>query len=29
MLGAQMVVEARIVAHFVDAAEKAGFTPER
>ena len=28
MLGAQMVAEARIVAHFVDAAEKAGFTPE-
>ena len=27
MLGAQMVAEARIVAHFVDAAEKAGFTP--
>jgi hypothetical protein len=26
--GAQMVAEARIVAHFVDAAEKAGFTPE-
>jgi adenylate cyclase len=28
MLGAQMVAEARIVAHFVDAAEKANFTPE-
>jgi hypothetical protein len=28
MLGAQMVAEARIVAHFVDAAEKAGFTPD-
>src|SRR5215831_12218946 len=28
ILGAQMVAEARIVAHFVDAAEKAGFTPE-
>ena len=28
MLGAQMVAEARIVAHFVDAAEKAGFAPE-
>jgi len=28
MLGAQMVAEARIVAHFVDAAEKAGFTSE-
>jgi len=28
MLGAQMVAEARIVAHFVDAAEKAGFTPQ-
>ena len=28
MLGAQMVAEARIVAHFVDAAERAGFTPE-
>ena len=28
MLGAQMVAEARIVAHFVDAAEKAGFPPE-
>ena len=28
MLGAQMVAEARITAHFVDAAEKAGFTPE-
>src|SRR5215469_429179 len=28
MLRAQMVAEARIVAHFVDAAEKAGFTPE-
>jgi len=28
VLGAQMVAEARIVAHFVDAAEKAGFTPE-
>ena len=28
MLGAQMVAEARIIAHFVDAAEKAGFTPE-
>ena len=29
MLGAQMVaVEARIVAHFIDAAEKANFTPE-
>jgi adenylate cyclase len=28
MLGAQMVAEARIVAHFVDAAEKARFTPE-
>src|SRR5215472_4693182 len=28
MLGAQMVAEARIVAQFVDAAEKAGFTPE-
>ena len=28
MLGAQMVAQARIVAHFVDAAEKAGFTPE-
>ena len=29
MLGAQMAAEARIVAHFVDAAEKAGFTQER
>ena len=28
MLGAQMVAEARIVAHFIDAAEKANFTPE-
>ena len=28
MLGAQMVAEARIVAHYVDAAEKAGFAPE-
>jgi hypothetical protein len=28
MLGAQMVAEARIVAHFVDAAEKANFTPD-
>jgi adenylate cyclase len=28
MLGAQMVAEARITAHFVDAAEKAGFPPE-
>jgi class 3 adenylate cyclase/HAMP domain-containing protein len=28
MLGAQMVAEARILAHFVDAAEKAGFTPD-
>jgi hypothetical protein len=28
MLGAQMVAEARIAAHFVDAAEKAGFTTE-
>jgi adenylate cyclase len=28
MLGAQMVAEARIAAHFVDAAEKAGFTPD-
>ena len=28
MLGAQMVAEARITAHFVDAAEKAGFSPE-
>jgi hypothetical protein len=28
MLGAQMVAEARITAHFVDAAEKAGFQPE-
>jgi len=28
MLGAQMVAQARIVAHFVDAAEKASFTPE-
>jgi adenylate cyclase len=28
MLGGQMVAEARIVAHFVDAAEKADFTPE-
>jgi adenylate cyclase len=28
MLGAQMVAEARIVAHLVDAAEKAGSTPE-
>ena len=28
MLGAQMVAEARIVAHFVDSAEKAGFTPD-
>ena len=28
MLGAQMVAEARIVTHFVDAAEKAGFAPE-
>jgi class 3 adenylate cyclase len=28
MLGAQMVAEARIVAQFVDAAEKANFTPE-
>ena len=28
MLGSQMVAEARIVAHFIDAAEKANFTPE-
>src|SRR5262245_978859 len=28
MLGAQMVAEARIVAHFVDAAEKANLTPD-
>ena len=28
MLGSQMVAEARIVAHFVDAAEKADFSPE-
>ena len=28
MLGAQMVAEARIVAHFIDAAEKANFTSE-
>jgi adenylate cyclase len=28
MLGTQMVAEARIVAHFVDAAEKANFTPD-
>jgi class 3 adenylate cyclase len=28
ILGAQMVAEARIVAHFIDAAEKANFTPE-
>jgi adenylate cyclase len=28
MLGAQMVAEARIVAHFVDAAEKAGLKPD-
>jgi class 3 adenylate cyclase len=28
MLGAQMVAEARILAHFVDAAERAGFTPD-
>jgi class 3 adenylate cyclase len=28
MLGAQMVAEARIVAHFIDAAEKANFTPD-
>jgi class 3 adenylate cyclase len=28
MLGAQMVAEARIVAHFIDAAEKAHFTHE-
>jgi adenylate cyclase len=28
MLGAQMVAEARIIAHFVDAAEKANLTPE-
>jgi adenylate cyclase len=28
MLGAQMVAEARILAHFVDAAEKAGFTSD-
>ena len=26
MLGSQMVAEARIVAHFIDAAEKANFT---
>ena len=28
MLGSQMVAEARIVAHFIDAAEKANFTSE-
>jgi adenylate cyclase len=28
MLGSQMVAEARIVAHFIDAAEKASFTSE-
>ena len=28
MLGAQMVAEARILAHFVDTAELAGFTPD-
>jgi class 3 adenylate cyclase len=28
MLGSQMVAEARIIAHFVDAAEKANLTPE-
>ena len=28
MLGSQMVAEARIVAHFIDAAEKAHFAPE-
>lgn len=28
MLGAQMVAEARILAHFVDAAEKASFNPD-
>jgi adenylate cyclase len=28
MLGSQMVAEARIVAHFIDAAEKANFTPQ-
>lgn len=28
MLGTQMVAEARIVAHFVDAAEKANLTPD-
>lgn len=27
MLGAQMVAEARIIAHFVDAAEKANVRP--